>query len=171
LVEFDSEAWMYMNVDGKLACRSNQDAEVELVQLDAFSDFTHVYREGLPGPEVDTYIAAVRDGLRYAPPGVDVRYFIARLGGVPLSMLSLLTTGHVSGVYAVATLESARGQGLAARLVQTSLETARSLGSRYLFLQTTEGDEAETCFRRMGFETHFARIGLTTPDAAELDHG
>lgn len=174
LVNFEDEAWMFLPVElwGLPQKPSRSMIKVVTVDNTNLDDFSFVYRNGLPGPEVEGYIAAVRDGLRYAPPGVDVRYLIAYIDGQPVGILSILTTLACSGIYAVATLPAFQRQGVARKLIEAAGAIAKANRSRYLFLQTVCGDDGEQAFGRIGFETLYVRRGYTTAEIAEsIQHG
>lgn len=175
LVRFEEEAWMFHSSEPSSPRKNSSSTRVHIVEAtldEHFPDFVHVYRHGLPGPEVEAYIAAVTDGLRYAPATVDVHYLLAYLGDDPAGMLSILSTNGCSGIYAVATLEPFRQQGVARALVEAGLAIADANASRYVFLQTVAGEESEETFQHMGFETLFTRPGYTTTEIAEgIEHG
>lgn len=176
LSKFEEESWMFLPLDEESSLglhRHEPTIVIHDVSLDEhLTDFANVYRRGLPGPEVEDYVAAVINGLRYAPPGVDVHYLLAFLGDEAVGMLSLLSCNGMSGIYAVATVEQFRRRGVARSLVRRGVELARGKASQYLFLQTETGAEAEEAFHRIGFETAFRRSGYTTPAVvASLSHG
>jgi GNAT superfamily N-acetyltransferase len=173
LVEFETEAWMFLPLDLDTSGIQKADILVEEVSLESnFDEFADVYRRGLPGDDVESYIESVRVGLRYAPPGVDVRYLLARVNGNQAGMLSILTVGECSGIYAVATLPEYQRRGVARALTFEASQIARRNRSSYFFLQTVVGDEGEQAFGRIGFETVFTRTGYTTAaEARSIAHG
>ena len=172
MVPFEDEAWMFFPMTSTLS-ESNESITIRDVGTnDGLSDFCEVYRHGLPGPEVENYIHAARDGFRYAPAGVDVRYLVAYIDGQPAGIMSVLSALGCSGIYNVATVPQFRRKGVARSLARHAVQIAHAYASKYLFLQTVSGDESEHAFSRLGFTTAYTRIGYTTPDVvASLTHG
>lgn len=171
--KFEDEAWMFYDLTGP-SDESDVDLRVSIKTVDIadFDDFEFVYRNGLPGPDVEQYVESVRAGLRYTPPGIETRYFLAYCDTTPVGMLSLLSFGEMSGIYAVATLDAYRGKGVARQLVRHARHHAQRRNSRHLFLQTVAGEESEEAFSHIGFETKFVRAGFTTAALVdELEHG
>lgn len=88
-------------------------------------------------------------------PRSNQRFYVAYIGTRPVGVCLLLLSGDVAGLYAVATLESERGRGVARALVSRSAADARQLGATTLCLNTATGGDAQQAFRRLGFEDAF----------------
>lgn len=172
--QFESEAWMFYDL-GQLKSDYVQPASISISEVTwerDFEMFADIYRRGLPGPEVEKYIDATREGQRYKPSLVDIRYFVGKYEGEPAGMISLLQIGRYAGVYAVATVEEFKKKGLARALNMHVCREAAANGADTIFLQTVSGEHAETVFQRLGYSTLYLRDGYTTRSAVEgLQHG
>lgn len=170
---FEREAWMFFPELGGRQHINNSEITVRRVESqDDVDDFRKVYRLGLPGPEVESYLDACLEGRRYQPPLVQVDFFLADLADRPIGMLTLVTTGVYAGIYAVATLPEFRRLGAAAALNRVAVKTAHERGCHHVYLQTVEGELAETVFRQLGYAPLFTRVGYTPKEAVEkLTHG
>lgn len=172
--KFEEETWMFYDFkeNSKPYIMPTEISVVEVKSAKEFEMFAGVYRKGLPGPEVEKYIQAVADGLRYIPPLVNIWYFVAKYSDEPAGMLSLLTVGEYAGIYAVATIEKFRGKGVCKALTLHAGRVAERAGSKHMFLQTVVGGDSEIVFRKLGYETLYVREGYTTKDViAKLQHG
>lgn len=87
------------------------------------------------------------------PPGV-TRNYVAHLDGEPASTLVILDEGGDAGVYSVATLPHARGNGLAGALMRRALWDARERGCETSSLQATK--KGEPLYERLGYRSHGA---------------
>jgi GNAT superfamily N-acetyltransferase len=170
---FEREAWMSFpaakRVDHALA--NSRIRVSNVVTAKDAERFAAVYREGLPGPEVEKYVAACLEGWRLCPPLIRVELLIATVDGEDAGMTTLVIFGRYAGVYAVATLPRFRKLGIARALNAHVIEMARSEGCDHIFLQTVEGEASEEVFRRIGYEKRFVRVGYTPIDATTLAHG
>jgi len=68
----------------------------------------------------------------------DVRLYVANVEGGPASCLGTVDEGGDCGIYMVATLPEARGQGLSGRLLAQALADARERGCETSSLQATK---------------------------------
>lgn len=172
--KFEAESWMFYDLaeNNKPYTPPN---DISIIQVSSDADwqlFSEVYRKGLPGPEVDKYIGAVIEGYKFAPPLVNLWYFVAKRQGQPAGMISLVTMGQYAGVYAVATVEEHRRNGVAKTLLRHVGKIAENAGCKYVFLQTVVEGDAEEVFKRSGYKTLFIRDGFTTKDVIkDLEHG
>ena len=172
--QFEIEAWMFYDL-GEARSDYVQSKSITISEVTwerDFEIFADIYRRGLPGPEVEKYIDATRDGQRYKPPLVDIRYFVGKYDGEPAGMISLLQIGRYAGVYAVATVEEFKRKGLARALNSHVCRLAITQGAESIFLQTVSGEDAEAVFQRLGYSTLYVREGYTTSSAVKgLQHG
>lgn len=129
---------------------------IEEVQDDAtLEDFKRVFVESYEIPEWagQAWVDATRQlGIGRTP----WRMYVGWLDGQPVATNMLFTGGGVASVYAVATMPSARGQGIGGAITLKPLLEARDMGYRYAVLFATEmGVHA---YQRIGFRLTEARI-------------
>ena len=77
-------------------------------------------------------------------------HFAATLDGVPLGCATVFLGAGVAGLYHVATVPSARGQGIGKAVTLAALEHARDLGYRAAILHASK--EGEPIYRQIGFQ-------------------
>jgi GNAT superfamily N-acetyltransferase len=98
---------------------------------------------GYPVPTFGTVIGDLAADPR-------LRFYQARVGGEPASVIGTLDDGDDCGVYFVATLKEHRGKGLARRLMQVALAEALERGMRTSTLQATK--LGYPVYERLGYE-------------------
>ncbi|HEY9419828.1 MAG TPA: GNAT family N-acetyltransferase [Thermoanaerobaculia bacterium] len=76
-------------------------------------------------------------------------HFVAFLDGVPLGCATVFLGAGVAGLYHVATVARARGQGIGKAVTLAALEHARDLGCRVSILHAST--EGEPIYRRIGY--------------------
>lgn len=169
-VEFEQESWMVFpttNVD----INPNNEFSVSSVG-DDFSDFSAVYKEGLPGPEVDLYIEAAVNGCRFAPGNLGVEYLVAYHKDDPVGMLGLVMLPPYAGVYAVATLSDWQRRGVATLMNAHASKIAYRNNCTHLVLQTVSDEDSESKFVKMGYTTLFKRSGYALSEVVDqMTHG
>lgn len=84
------------------------------------------------------------------PPGDKIGYVVGLLDGRPVSTTSYFLGDGVVGIYCVATLEEARGKGIASALVSKCLSAGRDRGYHVGILQSSS--KGFNAYRRLGFE-------------------
>jgi ribosomal protein S18 acetylase RimI-like enzyme len=129
---------------------------IEAVQDEAaLEDFKHVFVESYEIPEWagQAWVDATRQlGIGRTP----WQMYVGYLNGQPVATNMLFNGGGVASVYAVATMPSARGQGIGGAITLKPLLEARELGYNYAVLFATEmGVHA---YQRIGFRLTEARI-------------
>jgi GNAT superfamily N-acetyltransferase len=129
---------------------------IETIQTEvALYDFKQVFVESYEIPEwagqawVD---ATLKIGLGQTP----WKMYLGRLNGQPVATNMLFNGAGVASVYAVATVPSARGQGIGAAITLKPLLEAREMGYRYAVLFSTE--MGVPVYERIGFKLTHARI-------------
>jgi len=169
-VEFEQESWMLFDTSSSDK-PSNSKFSFSVVQGN-FNDFSKVYRQGLPGPEVELYITAAINGHRFAPGNLKVEYLLAYHENTPVGMLGLVLLPPVAGVYAIATIPEWQAKGVATLLNNSASNIARSHHCTHLVLQTVTGEDSEMKFEKMGYYTLFKRSGYAPADIVkEMTHG
>ena len=78
------------------------------------------------------------------------RTFLALLNGIPVGTSQLFTSGGVAGIYNVACIPKARGQGIGAAVTLAPLLAARERGYHVGVLQASS--KGYNVYRRLGFE-------------------
>lgn len=118
-------------------------------------EFSEVQSAGFGAPEWVPWVHPIN---RVNLPRSNQRFYIADFDGDPAGVLLMLLSGEVAGIYAVATLESHRGQGVARTLVARALDDAEALGASEFCLNTLSGGPAQDAFLKMGFENVFDSV-------------
>jgi ribosomal protein S18 acetylase RimI-like enzyme len=109
------------------------------------------------------------DALRRIVASPDATLFVARAGDRIVGMLTLVTFEIPTAVRAwiedVVVDERARGQGVAAALVQAALDRAAEVGARTVDLTSRPDREAANrLYLRMGFEQRITNVYRRTVD-------
>jgi len=78
------------------------------------------------------------------------RRYIGMLAGVPVATSAMVLDGGVAGIYAVATLPSARRQGIGRIMTVRPLEEAREIGYRVGVLQASSA--GYSLYKKIGFQ-------------------
>jgi len=79
-------------------------------------------------------------------------YYVALLDGEPVATSALVPGAGVAGIYNVATIESARRQGIGAAVTLAPMLEGRQMGYRIAVLEATE--LGFPVYKRMGFEQY-----------------
>ena len=114
----------------------------------ALREFTQVLVEsyGLPDVMVQAWVDAT---LSFGFDRTPWRLYVGRLDGEPVATALIFDGGGVAGVYAVGTVERARGKGIGGAITLAPLLEAREEGYRHAVLFSTEmGVHA---YERIGF--------------------
>jgi len=82
------------------------------------------------------------------------RRYVGFLDGVPVASSALVLDSGVAGIYAVATLESARRQGIGSAMTLAPLLESRAEGYRVGILQASS--KGHPIYTRMGFQDLYA---------------
>lgn len=82
--------------------------------------------------------------------GVPAHHYLGYLNDVPVATSTLLLAAGVAGIYNVATIPQARGQGAGSIMTLMPLLTARDMGYRAGVLQSSE--MGFDVYRRLGFQ-------------------
>ena len=99
---------------------------------------------------------------------VPFRHYLGWLKGKPVACSSLLLSSGVAGIYGVATVQEARGQGIGSALTLVPLCEARALGYRIGVLGSTE--MGLRVYRRLGFQEYFKfGIYISTSETTQGD--
>jgi GNAT superfamily N-acetyltransferase len=115
--------------------------------------WAHVFTAGYGLPAAwEPSIHAMEQGI-----GLDLpfRHFLGYWNGEPVATSLLFTGGGVAGIYNVATLPEARGQGIGAALTFRPLQEAREMGYCIGTLQSSA--MGYSVYRKLGFR-HLCQI-------------
>lgn len=82
--------------------------------------------------------------------GEQLGYVLGLLDGKPVATTNYFLGEGVAGIYCVATLEEARGKGIASALVSACLETGQEYGYRVGILQSSS--KGFNAYQKLGFE-------------------
>jgi GNAT superfamily N-acetyltransferase len=82
-------------------------------------------------------------------------FFVDYDAGAPVTCSLSVYAESIAGIYAVATVPPARGQGRAAALLNHAASAAASRGFSLLGLQTETGSDAERLYIKQGFRPLF----------------
>jgi GNAT superfamily N-acetyltransferase len=119
------------------------------------ADFKQVLIDGYEIPEAmaDGWVqAALQIGIDRTP----WKMYLGRLNGQPVATNMMLIGGEVAGIYGVATVPTARRQGIGGAISLFPLLQARENGARYAVLFSTEmGVHA---YERIGFRLTDGRV-------------
>ncbi len=112
---------------------------------------TSVVGFGLP----DSTIGAFQEIMGRDNLSEDARnyYYLARMDGEPVATSAMTPAAGVAGIYAVATVEQARGQGIGSAVTLLPLLEARQQGYRIGILQASS--MGHPVYIRLGFKEHF----------------
>ena len=134
--------------------------------IEAFGHDDHLPEDG-----VEAWLKVAGSSFGWLPERYDVRrqlyhgdarrprpwrHAVARLAGRPVAMARVLLASGVAMVHGVATIESARRQGIGSAITVAALAAARDEGYRLGVLQASSMGQGP--YRRIGFET-VARYG------------
>ncbi len=106
--------------------------------------------------EIQQARIAVHTAFGFAEDAPLQRY-LARLDGRPVAMSELFLAAGVAGIYDVATVPRARGQGIGAAITHAPLLAARARGYRVGVLEASP--MGQPVYRRLGFE-EYCRFAL-----------
>ncbi len=114
----------------------------------ALAQWTHTFIQGYGLPEAMTPLfLELMDSL-----GTDLpfRHYLGFLNDRPVAASTLFLGAGVAGIYCVATLAAARGQGIGSTMTLTPLYEARGMGYRAGVLQSSE--MGYRVYQRLGFQ-------------------
>lgn len=89
------------------------------------------------------------------------RRFLGYLDGEPVAVSSLVMTGGLAGIYAVATLEDAGNRGIGAAMTAHAMLEGMRLGADQAVLQATA--VGQPIYERMGFRRAFDYVLMLQP--------
>ncbi|MEO9875147.1 MAG: GNAT family N-acetyltransferase [Anderseniella sp.] len=171
-LEFENELWMAKTELSSDVPQVNEFRVVSISSENEIEDFKKVYRKGLPGGEVETYINCALNHILHPPALMEVNYLVAYSGDKAVGMYGLICFETYSAAYAVATIPGFQRRGVFSALSATAERMAVESGARILFLQTVQGELGEKAFRSEGYEDAFSRLGFAPKEIVEgLTHG
>jgi ribosomal protein S18 acetylase RimI-like enzyme len=110
--------------------------------------WAHTFTQGYGLPETMTPVfLALLDSLGT---GLPFRHYLGSLQDKPVAASTLFLGAGVAGIYNVATLAEARGQGIGSAMTLIPLHEARELGYRAGVLQSSE--MGYLVYQRLGFQ-------------------
>jgi GNAT superfamily N-acetyltransferase len=128
------------------------DLSIERVRdMKALEQMAHTFTNGYGIPVSDgNLIFDIFSSLGFELP---LRHYLGWRNGKPVACSSLLLSSGVAGIYVVATVQEARGQGIGSALTLVPLCEARALGYQIGVLGSTE--MGLRVYRRLGFREYF----------------
>lgn len=106
---------------------------------------------GIPG-ELAPQIASLFAPAAGAAPDPSTRIWVGTLDGEPVASGVLFLAAGVAGVYFIATVNEARGQGFGATVTIKMLQAARGMGYKIGILHSTEA--GFPLYQKLGFKTY-----------------
>ena len=112
------------------------------------AEWARTFIRGYEIPEAMTPVfLALIDSLGTNPP---FRHYLGSLNGKPVAASTMFVGAGVAGIYNVATLAEARGQGIGSAMTLIPLYEARDMGYRAGVLQSSE--MGYRVYQRLGFQ-------------------
>lgn len=169
----DEELWMFFRGEPERLPEVSSPVGITTVRdRETLDKFTHVYRLGLPGPEVEMYIQSIVDSYYYQASAAPITHYVAEYDHQPAAMMSVHLLGDYAGVYNIATVPEFRRRGLAGMLLRRLVLDAQKAGAKHIFLQTEGEGVGKKVFERMGFRTEYVRMAyVPKEEAGDLTHG
>ncbi|MCU1458470.1 MAG: GCN5-related protein N-acetyltransferase [Actinomycetia bacterium] len=127
---------------------------VEEITAAALAEWSRVVAVSFGCPEEYVEGPASYDRDVGLPGETSMRRFLLRVDGEPSAASALLPgqdDGYLAGIYCVATLARARGQGLGSIVTRAAIDAAQAAGSRLVVLQASE--MGRPVYERLGFDT------------------
>jgi GNAT superfamily N-acetyltransferase len=116
----------------------------------ALIQWVHTFVQGFELPEaMAPGILALFDGLKTNLP---IRHFLGYIEDEPVAVSTLFIGAGVAGIYDVATLAAARGQGIGSAMTLAPLYEARQMGCRVGILQSSK--MGYNIYQRLGFHEY-----------------
>ena len=112
------------------------------------AEWTSVFVRGYGVPEVMT--SPILTLVESMGTNLPFRYYLGSLNGKPVAASTLFLGAGAAGIYSVATLPEARGQGVGSAMTLTPLYEARNMGYRVGVLQSS--DMGYRVYERLGFQ-------------------
>lgn len=133
-----------------------KDLEIQVVaDAESLRSWVEVFVHGYGLPE--SWLAPTLDLWGQLGFELPIRNYLGYLKGKPVSTSMLFYGGGAAGIYCVATLPEARGQGLGAALTLQPLLAARTAGYRIGILQSSEMGYG--VYKKLGFR-HLCEIEI-----------
>lgn len=143
----DHRAWPLLSgLEVSLARDAGEMAVFSEVQARGFLESDAAYASWAP------WLAAANARNLGRP---DQRFYVGRLAKEPAGVVLTVSTGAVTGIYAVATRPEFRKKGVSTALMKRAIDDAKSAGSPVITLQVLRGSYAEAFYKKLGFTTAF----------------
>jgi GNAT superfamily N-acetyltransferase len=138
---------------------------IDEVTAATLADWSRVVAVSFGCPEEYVEAPASYDRDMGLPGATPLRRFLLRVDGEPLAASALLPGPPASGlvgIFSVATLERARGQGFGAVITRAAMDAARDAGAQVAVLQASA--MGLPVYERLGFDTVDAITTYVPPD-------
>lgn len=126
---------------------------VEVISQNQLIDYANVIASNWTPPDPNVLEYYQNTAAHYLHKSSGVVLLVYYYEGTPLATVELFPTDHETiGIYGLATLEDARGQGIGSALMTFALKKAKELNYKNVVLQASE--DGLGIYQKIGFEAH-----------------
>lgn len=138
---------------------TNPKVRVEIVQPSDLELFVILQHRGFGGTGQPS--SSAMEMARRAVESEMSKPFLARLSGKPVGAGMSIDWAGAFGIYGVAILEEARGQGVGTAMMRQMIRDARAARDLPICLQVETSSQTQSWYERLGFRVAYDRTGWT----------